>query len=465
MLRFFIVLSLFFLSCKKETDRTISIPKNSKSILKKISSHDLSPWQKSKINWKQFQGTTLSILADAQPAFTALKPILPIFEELTGMQIGYQNMEQMRMRKVIRIDLTARAGIYDILPVGVIFLGEAEQHGWLEDLYPYIHNPELTDFDWYDFKDISKQSLVLCKKNSKLLSIPFDFSAPIFFYRKDLFKKYNISIPNTYEDVILMKKKLQAAMEKDGIKDVYAFATRARPGLGDNTWTIIPTIRAYGGDILNKEYLPIFNSKEANQALKVYKEMVTGYGNPPDARTLHFYEIRELFKIGKLASTILASHFFSEIDSPEKSPIWDKWDAHITPGGPVSRETNPWAWSFAINSSSKNKGATWLFIQWATSKETAKLLKSGGAPARMSIWESNAYQHLNAPGLIRSVRWILKKGTISSVEQGIPEFSQVGEITSRAFSEIFYGADIQTTLNTANKKVYKIMINGSSYKN
>ena len=71
----------------------------------------------------------------------------------------------------------------------------------------------------------------------KLLALPMGPSAPIFWYRKDLFDKYGIKVPNTYEEVITMKKKLQEAMEKDGLKDIYAFTTRAKRGVGKNTWT------------------------------------------------------------------------------------------------------------------------------------------------------------------------------------------------------------------------------------
>ncbi|MCB1189902.1 MAG: sugar ABC transporter substrate-binding protein [Leptospiraceae bacterium] len=455
----------FLFSCEKEnTEKKLTTAKSQKQAVQKFKNFDISPWKKASVDWKQFEGITLSILADAQPAFRALGPFLPYFEQLTGMKVGYQNVEQMRMRKIIKLDLSSGSGIYDVIPVGVIFLGEAYQNKWLENLYPYLNDKVLTDSKWYDFEDISKKSLELCQKNGELLSIPFDFSAPIFFYRKDLFEKYNIPLPDTYQDVVNIKKKLQEELDKDGMKGVYAFATRARPGVGDNTWTVIPAIRAYGGDMLDKDFKPIFDSPSAIKALTIYRDMVTGYGNPPNAQTLHFYEIRKLFREGKLASTILASHFFNEIDSEEKSPIWDKWDATLNPKGDVSRETNPWAWSFAINSSSKNKKAAWLFIQWATSKETARLLKTGGAPARVSVWESDYYKSMNAPGLIGAVKWILKEGTVSSMELGIPEFTRVGEVTSIAFSEIFYGADVKKTLTEASLKVEKIMANGESRK-
>lgn len=291
-----------------------------------------------------------------------------------------------------------------------------------------------------------------------MLSIPFDFSAPIFFYRKDLFEKYHIELPDTYEAIVSMKRKLQAAMAQDGLKGIYAFTTRTGVGAGLNTWTVIPIIRAYGSEMFDAQWRPIFNSPQAVKALEVYRDMVTGYGSPPDTLTLHFYDIRTRFKEGKLASTILASHFFSEINDAEKSPIWNRWDAIHTPRGPVARETSPWAWAFAINTASSNKKAAWLFIQWVTSKATARLLTTGGAPARRSVWKSDV--KINPPGLIKAVNWIMAESSIDRMQSGILEFTETGLIASKAFSEIFYGAPVQPTLDQAVVQVEQIMAKG-----
>ena len=73
----------------------------------------------------------------------------------------------------------------------------------------------------------------------------------------------------------------------------------------------------------------------------------------------------------------MASHFYN---AAEESDIWNKWEAAPLPAGLIARETSPWAWAFAINSKSTSKDAAWLFIQWATSEQTAALLSTGGSP-------------------------------------------------------------------------------------
>ena len=463
---FGILLITALIACESEPDpyadthQALPVAPIAKPLSTPTNTVDLSPWQQANINWRQFAGSQLSVLADAQPAFMALRPYLSLFEQLTGIWVGYQNVEQDEMRQKRRLDLESGGGIYDVVPIGITCLGEAYEKSWLEQLEPYLADPTLTDSTWYNFADISPNSLKLCQREDHLLSIPFDFSAPIFFYRKDLFEKYHIELPDTYEAIVSMKRKLQAAMDKDGLKEIYAFTTRTGVGAGLNTWTVIPTIRAYGGEMFDTQWRPIFNSPQAVKALEVYRDMVTGYGSPPDSLTLHFYDIRTRFKEGKLASAIIASHFFSEINSADKSPIWDRWDAIPTPRGPVARETSPWAWAFAINAVSKNKKAAWLFIQWVTSKNTAHLLTTGGAPARLSVWESDHYAKLNPPGLVNAVMWIIKKSTPDMMQSGIPEFTETGLVASKAFSEIFYGAPVQQTLDRAVGQVEQIMAKG-----
>ncbi len=426
---------------------------------------DVSPWLKADIDWQQFSGTTLSVLANSQPAFKALQKKLPYFERLTGIKVGFHVIPQARMRDVRRIDLAAGAGIYDVVPIGISYLGEAYRQGWLEPLQPYFEDPKLTDACWYDLEDISPGSLALSSIDGVMLALPFDFFAPVFFYRKDLFQRYGLKVPDTYEELLQLKNTLQMALERDEMHNMYAFASRTRAGAGLNTWTIIPVIRAYGGEMMDASLKPVFNSPQAREALRVYRDMVTGYGSPPGAQMLNFHEIREAFKRGRLASVIAASDLFAEMDSPQESVIWDKWEAAPVPRGPHARATSLWSWGFAINASAEHKHAAWLFLQWASSRETAMLLHEEDVPARTSLWHSNVYDYLNAPGFIGVSRWILDQRDIDPIQNGLAEFPQVARVASQAFNEIFFGAPVTSTLNQAVVRVEQIMQSGSERSN
>jgi multiple sugar transport system substrate-binding protein len=425
---------------------------------------ELKAWQAAQINWRQFAGSQLTVLGDAQGAFQSLRPLLPAFEQLTGIHVGLILIPQEEMRKKLRTDLSTGGGIYDVVPEGISDLGEAYHAGWLEQLEPYLADRSITDPEWFNYADFSPKVISLCQVDGQLLSLPFDFSGPVFFYRKDLFEKYQIAVPDTYAEVLTMKKKLQAAMDADGLKGIHAFTARTTVGAGDNTWTIIPAIRAYGGEMFDAQWRPIFNSPQAVQALNVYRDMVTGYGSPAESRTQHFIEQRQLFRDGKLASGIFAAHIFAYLNDPTHSQIVGKWDAAPPPRGPAGRFTSPWAWGFAMNAQSKNKPAAWLFMQWAASQATAQQLGAGVGPARRSVWTAEYVNKLNAPGLATAYQWIFQQGLNSPFQMGVAEFPDAGLIASKAFSEIFYGAPVAATLNAAAGKAENIMVAGPSRK-
>lgn len=426
-----------------------------------LASIDLRPWQRAKINWRQYSGTQLTVLGDAQGAFEALQPLLPIFQALTGIEVGMMLIQQEDMRKRLRTDLASGGGIYDVVPKGITDLGEPYHAGWILPLQPFIDNPALTDPDWFNLADFTPQVLQLCQVDGHLLSLPFDFSAPVFLYRKDLFERYGINVPQTYAELVTMKRQLQQALDRDGLA-MDAFTTRTTVGAGDNTWTVFPTIRAYGGQLFDRQWRPRFNSPEVVAALRVYRDMVTGPGSPRESLTQHFTEQRRLLRDGKLASAIFASHIFAYLNHPEHSAIVGKWDAAPPPAGPAGRFTSPWAWAFAINAGSKHPQAAWLFMQWAASAETAALLGAGVGPARRSAWTPAYARQIQAPGLVEAYQWIFTHAENDPFQMGVAEFPAAGLVMSKAFNEIFYGAPIQETLDDAVAQVEQIMATGTT---
>ncbi len=46
------------------------------------------PPEKAKIDWKQFQGTTLNLFFVKHPWQSAIEPLLPQFEKLTGIKLN-----------------------------------------------------------------------------------------------------------------------------------------------------------------------------------------------------------------------------------------------------------------------------------------------------------------------------------------------------------------------------------------
>jgi multiple sugar transport system substrate-binding protein len=53
--------------------------------------------------------------------------------------------------------------------------------------------------------------------------------------------------------------------------------------------------------------------------------------------------------------------------------------------------------------------------------------------------------------------WVFDHATADRLQAGMVEFPVIGEIISQAFSQIFYGADINQTIKTTDKKINETM--------
>ena len=241
------------------------------------------------------------------------------------------------------------------------------------------------------------------------------------------------------------------------MENTYDFKTRAMRGAGRNTWTTTACNRDYGRDVIDENYNCVLTSPEVAKAIGVYKDMITGYGSPPGSEAMGFYEMVDMFASGHLASMIAGVDHIVFINDSSKSKVADKWEAALIPRGPVARMTSPWAWSLAINSSSRVKKPAWLFMQWASSQSTMELLGTTISPSRLEVWGSEQFKALNRPGWIEAAKWSWSEGTLSIFRSGLPEFPEIGEIASVAYSDIFFGGSIEENLSEACKKINAVM--------
>jgi len=421
------------------------------------SSGNLDEYLSAKIDWKQFSGSTLNVLALPHAYTLALEKYLPIFEELTGIKVNYEMLGEQEQRQKMLQDLSTKSGIYDVIPVGPIHMVQLTQPGWLEPLDPFVEDTNLTDNEWFRLEDIGQGLRDMHVVNGKLYALPVGPSTPIFWYRQDLFDKYGISVPDKWDEIPAMKEKLQKALDQDNQRGIYAFTTRVKRGAGENDWVTTPCVLSYGGQWLDENYNPVVNSPETVEAITLYKDLVTGYGCPPGSEALSFYEFVEMFAAGNLASMVTGVDHVVFINDPARSKVVDVWNATYIPQGPKGRFTSPWSWSLAISSFSKNPKAAWLFVEWAASEPIMKAMGTTISPSRLSLWETQPFQDLGRPNYIKAAVWSYKEGQIERLRGGLANYQEVSEKLSIYLSEIFMGAPVKETLDKANEELAKII--------
>ena len=97
--------------------------------------------------------TTSTIGLNKHPFTESLRPLLPHFEELTGIKAAYVILPEEEFFEKLLIDLSSGGGISDVYMTSPMFEWRYQYAGWIEDLNQFWNNSELTDQEWYDRDD------------------------------------------------------------------------------------------------------------------------------------------------------------------------------------------------------------------------------------------------------------------------------------------------------------------------
>jgi len=255
------------------------------------------------------------------------------------------------------------------------------QAGWYEDLNPYVNDPAQTSPD-YNFDDFLPGTITFETIQDALIGIPIQLEVEMLFYRKDLFDAAGLTAPKTLEE---LEAAAQALHDPDN--DIFGFASRGRKAAAVTMFSNY--LYNYGANWLDESRNPTINSPEAVDALTYYGNLIKNYG-PPGSVNNHWNEVVALFQQGRVAMFTDASVFYANVENPDASTVAGKVGYAPFPAGPEDNTYWLSGWGLSMGASSKNKGAAWYFIQWATSPEIAMRTQIEGkvAGARQSVWDS-----------------------------------------------------------------------------
>ena len=261
-----------------------------------------------------------------------------------------------------------------------------------------------------------------------------------------------------------------AAAAHDPANRLWGAALRGFKGAGQNMYIYPSIFRAFGGEWFNSSGDMTVNTEEAIGALEWYVNLLNNYA-PEGVENWNWPDIADAFGQGTVASYIDAHGSAAVIANPEKSKVVGKIGFARWPKGPSGkRVTSIWNWSFPINAalSEKDKAATWLFIQWAASRETQAATsyafpgayKRSGAN-RTSLWNLDAYRSvLGSAGdnFIEAVTTSFAEDTDVDWRPRLPQWPAVGDTMATAIQASLVGqSSVTDALNEAQAKIDGIL--------
>lgn len=225
-------------------------------------------------------------------------------------------------------------------------------------------------YDLRQFKDFDKFIRVFSAGaflpyiiDDKVYGIPETQDFWVLFYRKDIFDKLNLPVPDNWNDVI----KILPELQRYGMN---FYAPIAGYGGFKPFMVTVPFIYQYNGQLYSSDGMSTaINSEEALKGIELMSELFTTYSLP--MQVPNFYNH---FRYGTLPIGI--SNFTTYVQLLTAAPeIKGLWDISLYPGvvnknGEVERWAPGSAQSCVIFNKSNKKNETWEFLKWWMSTDT-----------------------------------------------------------------------------------------------
>ncbi|MBD2183103.1 sugar ABC transporter substrate-binding protein [Planktothrix sp. FACHB-1355] len=338
-------------------------------------------------NSQAAQKTRLTIATVNNGDMVVIQGLSRNFEQANpDIQLRWVVLEENVLRQRTTTDVASQGGQFDVLTIGSYEAPIWARRDWLRPL-------DLPAS--YDVNDLIKPVREGLSYNGQLYAVPFYAESSMLYYRKDLFEKAGITVPQqpTYPQMREWASKIH-----DPKNGVYGVCLRGKPGWGENMAFLTTLVNTYGGRWFDMKWQPTINTPNWKEAIGFYVDLLNKYG-PPGASSNGFNENLALFSTGKCGMWVDATVAAGLISNPKESQVYNKVGFARAP---IERYPNGsnwlWAWALAIPKTSKSPEAAQRFIAWATSKEYIQLVANQNGwvavppGTRISTYQNPNYQ-------------------------------------------------------------------------
>ena len=331
--------------------------------------------------WQRFKGTKLFVLVSKNNWAETMEKMVPDFEKLTGIQVEVSVLPEIQARQKATVEFTAgNSGIdawYTSLPVEKRRFWKS---GWYTDLNKFLKDPTMTapDYDWNDVAAGVRKSVT--QSDGTLSALPVLVDPFILIYRKDLYAQKGFKPPKT------MGEWEEQAQKLHNPPGMYGFVARGLKNANATSFAYV--IYALGGEYLTRDGKSALDSPVWAKAVEWYAGMLRRFA-PPGVVNFNWYECSSAFQQGQVASYVDAASFAGPFEDKEKSKVAGQVGYAVLPAGPAGQVPPFFTNALAVSPQSKNQGAGYFFIQWASSRQSAiKQLLAGVPSVRAAAWNA-----------------------------------------------------------------------------
>jgi ABC-type glycerol-3-phosphate transport system substrate-binding protein len=370
------------------------------------------------------------------------------FTKQTGIAVKYDLLEFTPLTtKVVTLG-AAHSDLYDVFSTHTAQIGSF--FNYFEPLDSYFSANDLEDFYPVAVK------YLIDPKTKKLAAIPRNIDARLQYYRTDAYGEQNLKPATTWDELISATQKLTA-------NGHYGLVV---PGQGDPAQrTFSDYLWQAGGEWVDENNKPSFNSAEGIAALTFYRDLIQKYKVvPPDAVAYQWDENSNEFSSGSVYTTFDWPGSYANLSNPATSKVVGKWSS-----APYVRNKTATSCAvshaMALNSLSKKKDAAVEFIKYtvANDAQMSNFQEFTNFPTRQSV----AKQVIAAAQGPQAVWLDQLQTTIANGKEWpkLPGFSRVCVLMYAAIERALSNqASPEDSLNQAAKESLQVMTQAGAYK-
>lgn len=301
-----------------------------------------------------------------------------------GMSVEWNKVSDVPgdSRKLYVTGLTAKSPTPDVFAIDVIWAGEFAQRGWLEPLNGLIADDQIAAYN--------PSFLSAATVDDNVYAAPLYLDGTHLFYRTDLLEKYDIAVPQTWEELVAASK---TVMEGENNPQLYGFVSMWAKieGLFMN-W--LSFTGGNGASFFDADGNVAVNSPEAIAATQMMVDILHEHEIAPESiLNMRPDDARTLFQQGR-AVFLMVQDFVHAPLSAEDSPVAGKFDFTRNPyfeGHADAHSTALGGWLLAVNANSENKEAAAALVAHFTSydNQLAAALDENRAPGRTDVYDAD----------------------------------------------------------------------------
>lgn len=429
-------------------------------------------------DWRQAEGTKLTVFLNETPMAVAIRENIDEFTELTGIEIDYLVVSENEYWSKLTVDLTSGAGEFDVFMSGASMNWGYASANQIQALDPYMNDPSLTPDDW-DYEDFYDWTISSQRWDGtagpeglgegELWALPINAVNSIVTYRKDVFDEYGISAPDTWDDWYDVAYEIQEKTggEIDG-KPFYSVAARGAVDITTLSGPFMSGLFSYGASDFNDDLTPAMNEPAAVEYQKIYMDVIKDTGTPEWPSQMWF-DVQNGFGSGQYAMVFDVADFVPTFEG-EESAVAGKLGYALPPAGPDGfRNSFPWCWGFSMNSQAEGDTAkaAWLFIMWASSKDTmVTFAEQGTWPTRESVWNDPAvveYTNQFGDGEFRAVVDEVQDEYADWMVAPMTDLGQVWTIWANGLHDYYFEkGDMQTIMDQVAADVTEALLSSGT---